>query len=82
MAKNVFEERGRNIEEEVKQYPLSKLDLLSTSSNSGAKVYNRCTENIFRIFQNHPDYKGRFRFDTWTQKAEILKDSSGSSWMN
>jgi len=76
MAKNVFEERGRNIEEEVKQYPLSKLDLLSTSSNSGAKVYNRCTENIFRIFQNHPDYKGRFRFDTWTQKAEILKDSS------
>jgi len=71
----IFDSRGGNIKSEAAQYPLEKLDLLSTTGNNGTRVYNRCTENIFRILRNHPDYKGRFRYDEWTQKMEILKDS-------
>lgn len=71
---NVFDLRGGNVEEEIKQYPLEKMGLLHTTNNSGSKIYNRCTENIFRILQNHPDFKGRFRYDEWTQKNEINKN--------
>jgi len=71
----VFDTLGGSVREEAAQYPISKLNLLTTIGNGGKKVYNRCTENVFRILQNHPDYKGRFRYDEWTQKMEILKDS-------
>lgn len=77
MAKSkaeVFDERGGNVKAQAKEYPIDKLGLLSTTGNQGQKVYNRCTENIFRILENHPDFAGRFRYDEWTQKAEILKD--------
>ena len=71
----IFDSRGGDVKAEAKQYPLAKMDLLSTTGNTGAKVYNRCTENIFRILERHPDFEGRFRYDDWTQKAEIKKDS-------
>ena len=70
----IFDSRGGNVKAEAKQYPLEKMNLLSTTGNNGAKVYNRCVENIFRILENHPDFTGRFRYDEWTQKAEIKKD--------
>lgn len=69
--KSVFDQRGGDVEAEARQYPLEKIGLLSTTGNAGQKVYNRCTENIFRILEKHPDFAGRFRFDEWTQKAEI-----------
>ncbi len=75
---NVFGKRGGNIEEEIKQYPLEAMDLLSTISSSGSKTYNRCTENIFRILQSHPEFKDRFRYDEWTQKQEIKKNKRWS----
>ena len=70
---NVFDKKGGNIKEEAKQYPLEKMELLTTTNSSGAKVYNRCTENIFRILNAHPDFKGRFKFDTWKYKLEIKR---------
>lgn len=73
-ATAVFDARGGSIKDDTKQYPIDKLGLLSTTGNQGQKVYNRCTENIFRILENHPDFTGRFRYDEWTQKAEIKKD--------
>lgn len=73
--KNVFDEYGGSVEQEIKAYPIEKLDLLTTSSSSGSKVYTRCTENIFRILQGHPDFKDRFRYDEWTQKSEIKKSN-------
>jgi putative DNA primase/helicase len=69
----VFDARGGNVAEEAQQYPLERMNLLSTTSSNGSKIYNRCTENIFRILEHHPDFSGRFRFDEWTQKAEIKK---------
>lgn len=66
----VYDKLGGNIAEEIKQYPLDKLDLLSTE-NAGRKTYNRCVENIYRILERHPDYAGRFRFDEWTQRQEM-----------
>jgi putative DNA primase/helicase len=71
---NAFDKNGGDIKKEIAQYPLDKMDLLTTTNGSGAKVYNRCTENIFRILNAHPDFKGRFRFDKWTHKQEILKE--------
>lgn len=76
--KTVFDSRGGDAKAEAREYPLEKLGLLSTTGNQGQKVYNRCTENIFRILENHPDFTGRFRYDEWTQKAEILKDGRWS----
>lgn len=67
---SIYNQLGGNITEEIKQYPLEKLDLLTTE-NAGRKTYNRCVENVFRILERHPDYAGRFRFDDWTQRAEI-----------
>jgi len=75
---NVFDKRGGDVQAEIKQYPLEKMDLLSTTSSTGSKTYNRCTENVFRILQAHPDFKGRFRFDEWIQKQEI---QHGKKWL-
>src|SRR6185369_15353502 len=68
--KNVYDTLGGNVAEEIKQYPLEKMDLLTTD-NAGKKTTNRCVENVFRILERHPFYAGRFRFDEWTQKLEI-----------
>lgn len=71
----ILDSFGGDVLADVQQYPLTKLNLLTTVGNGGKKVYNKCTENVFRILQNHPDFRGRFRYDEWTQKMEILKDS-------
>lgn len=63
---------GGDVLIESQQYPINKLNLLTTIGNGGKKVYNRCTENIFRILKFHPNYKDKFRYDEWTQKMEIL----------
>ena len=76
---SVFDARGGNVNEEIKQYPIAKLKLLSTIGSGGKKVYNRCTENVLRILNAHPDLKDRFRFDKWTQKMEIKK---GNRWFD
>jgi putative DNA primase/helicase len=74
--KNVYDRLGGNVEEEARQYPIEKLDLLTTE-NAGKLAYNRCTENVCRILDRHPEFKGRFRFDKWTDKHEIRE---GEKW--
>jgi len=71
----VFAAAGRDVAYEAQQIPIDSLKLLTTTGSGGAKVYNRCTENVVRILQNHPEFKGRFRYDEWLQKMEIKKDS-------
>lgn len=76
-AKQIYDEFGGDILDELKQYPIGKLGLLTTTGKEGGKVYNRCTENIYRIFKNHPLYKDRFRFNIWRFREEY-KD--GNVW--
>ena len=75
----VLNSLGGDVMAEASQYPLNKLELLTTTNKKGDLVYNLCTENIFRILQNHPDFKGHFRYDEWTQKMELLK---GDKWVS
>ena len=74
---SVFDKRGGDVAQEAKEFPIRDLGLLSTENSSGSKVYNKCTENIFRLLEKHPNYKGRFRYDEWTQKNEIKR---GKQW--
>lgn len=60
----------------TEENPIEDLDLLYTESR-GHKSYNVNTENIYRILDRHPEFKGKFRHDEWTQKTEILK---GDGW--
>lgn len=73
----VYDELGGNIAEELKQYPIENLNLLTTSGMTGQRVYNKCTENIYRILKNHPDFQDRFRFNSWRFREEY-KD--GNRW--
>jgi predicted P-loop ATPase len=73
-SEKVYDDRGGSVRDEAKQYPIEKLKLLSTSGINGAKIYNRCTENVFRILRNHPDFKNTFRYNDWTKKKEIYKN--------
>lgn len=56
--------------------PIADLGLLVTET-ANKTIYNLVTANIFRILENHPEYAKHFRFDDWTQKAQIL---DGSTW--
>lgn len=69
----ILDSLGGDVLAEAQQYPLTKLNLLTTTGPGGSKIYNRCTENIFRILQNHPDFQGRLRYDEWTQKNGNIK---------
>lgn len=37
-------------------------------------AYPKCVENIFVILTHHPNFSGRFRFDSWKNKMEIRKN--------
>jgi putative DNA primase/helicase len=76
LTSSVFDALGGNIEDEIKEYPIEELGLLTTE-NSGKRIYNKCTENIYRILTRHPYFEGRLRFDQWKDKAEILE---GKEW--
>lgn len=45
------------------------LDLLFVKGEKG-KIYIQNTENMFRILNNHPDFKGTFRTDTFRGVSE------------
>lgn len=64
----VYQTKAMRLEEE---YP--ELDLLFTVNSKKDKVFTLCTENIIRILDNHPDFKGRFRFDIFKNKIELQK---------
>jgi len=66
----IYDALGGDIVKEIAQYPIENLGLLTTE-NAGKKTYNRCTENIYRLLLNHPEYKGKLRYDEWTQRQEI-----------
>lgn len=53
------------------------LDLLFTFNKDGDKVYTMNTENICRVLRRHPSFAGRFRFDVFKNRLEILK---GEKW--
>jgi len=48
--------------------------LLSTTTKSGDTVYILNTENICRILNHHPEFKGTLQYDSFKNTLEILKD--------
>ncbi len=58
--------------------PIEGLDLLLMPTRNGYN-YTKCTENICRILDRHPHFKGRLRFDSWAMKPEI-KDFDTNKW--
>lgn len=52
--------------------PIEVLGLIQNKNGTTPK----CAENINRLFQRHPNFKDRFRFDEFAQENQ-LKDKSG-----
>lgn len=48
--------------------------LLSTINKNGEPVYIMNTENICRILNHHPEFKGTLQYDSFKNTLEILKD--------
>jgi len=48
--------------------------LLSTTNKNGEPVYIMNTENICRILNHHPEFKGTLQYDSFKNTLEILKD--------
>lgn len=50
------------------------LDLLFTLSREKEKIFTQNTENMCRILRRHPEFAGRFRFDTFKNTLEIKEN--------
>lgn len=61
----------------IKEAELDVLDLLHKTSKEGHKIYTLCTENLCRIFQRHPSFVNRFRFDEFKCLFEFKQ---GEKW--
>ena len=61
---------------------LKKLDLLFTlTGRDKIKTYTLNTENVCRILRGHPEFSGRFRYDLFRNRFEIL-DFDTNAWRN
>ena len=70
--------RDRTIKDAIKKCkevytppPAAELDLLHIKKEDGGKSYITNTENMCRILRGHPDFAGRFRYDTFQNTLEI-----------
>jgi predicted P-loop ATPase len=63
---SVYESYSEKFEKENPE-----LELLFTINSKKDKVYTQCTENICRVLRHHEEFKGRIRYDTFTNKMEI-----------
>lgn len=56
-----------------------ELDLLYTLNKEKEPVYIQNTENMARILRNHPNFQGRFRYDSFKNVLEI-NDPVNDKW--
>lgn len=65
------------METETEKQPIDSLGLLLSAGKGGSVIFDVCTENIYRILTRHNNFKGRFRYDAWRRREEIL---DGDTW--
>lgn len=65
--------KGDELERMADEYPIELLQLLTTGTEE-KKIYSKCMENVKRLIMNHPEFKGKFRYDAWTRAYEIHDD--------
>lgn len=67
-----FERQAREIKEQAPE-----LDLLFVINREKEKIFVQNTENICRVLQDHPDFKGRFRYDSF---KNVIEQSLDDEW--
>lgn len=68
-CKEVYESKATKIEKQISE-DAPELDLLYTYNREKEKVFTQNTENMCRILRHHPEFRGRFRYDSFKNVLE------------